>query len=114
MLDHLEAEITTMRAAMAEASRIVLAGFELATDVKIVRWRDTWTRAVWRCGTGCVDLCQKPNRKSWDLEAHEQQVRKVPETVANMPGRKTGGRLNLPGGAVLARQSDFQRACTAG
>ena len=27
-----------MRAAMAEASRIVLGGFELGTDVSITRW----------------------------------------------------------------------------
>jgi hypothetical protein len=27
-----------MRATMAEASRAVLGGFELGTDVKIVRW----------------------------------------------------------------------------
>ena len=31
-----------MRAAMAEASRSVLSGFELATDVKIVRWPDRY------------------------------------------------------------------------
>jgi hypothetical protein len=37
-LDRLEADIAAMRAAMAEASRLVLAGFELATDVKVVRW----------------------------------------------------------------------------
>jgi hypothetical protein len=32
-----------MRAAMAEASRFVLAGFELATDVKVVRWPDRYS-----------------------------------------------------------------------
>jgi DNA polymerase I len=37
-LDRIEADIAAMRAAMAEASRLVLAGFELATDVKVVRW----------------------------------------------------------------------------
>jgi hypothetical protein len=35
-LDQLEADIATTRAAMAEASRLVLAGFEIRTDVKIV------------------------------------------------------------------------------
>jgi DNA polymerase I len=35
--DRLDAEIATMRAAMAEASRIVLGGFELGTDVSVVR-----------------------------------------------------------------------------
>ena len=55
-LDHLEHDIAAMRAAMAEASRVVLGGFELGTDVsKIVRYPDRfmdargvvmWNRAV--------------------------------------------------------------------
>jgi hypothetical protein len=36
--DRLEADVASMQAAMAEASRVVLSGFELASDVKIVRW----------------------------------------------------------------------------
>jgi DNA polymerase I len=35
--DRLDADTATMRAAMAEASRIVLGGFELRTDVSVVR-----------------------------------------------------------------------------
>jgi hypothetical protein len=51
--DRLEADVAAMRSAMAEASRLVLAAFELATDVKIVRWpgrymdprgREMWAR----------------------------------------------------------------------
>jgi DNA polymerase family A len=42
-LDRLDADIAAMRAAMAEASRLVLAGFELGTDVKIVRWPDRYS-----------------------------------------------------------------------
>ena len=41
-LDRLEADIVGMRVAMAEASRIVLDGFELGTDVKIVRYPDRY------------------------------------------------------------------------
>jgi len=41
-LERLDADIAAMRAAMAEASRLVLAGFELGTDVKIVRWPDRY------------------------------------------------------------------------
>jgi hypothetical protein len=41
-LDRLEADIAAMRAAMAEASRFVLAGFELGTDVKVIRWPDRY------------------------------------------------------------------------
>jgi hypothetical protein len=37
-LERLEADIATMRAAMAEASRILLAGFELRTDVSVTEW----------------------------------------------------------------------------
>jgi DNA polymerase I-like protein with 3'-5' exonuclease and polymerase domains len=37
-LDRLEADIATMRAAMAEASGVVLGGFELGTDVSVTRW----------------------------------------------------------------------------
>jgi hypothetical protein len=41
-LDRLDADIATARVAMAEASRAVLSGFELATDVKIVRWPERY------------------------------------------------------------------------
>ena len=41
-LDRLDANIAAMRTAMAEASVFVLARFELATDVKIVRWPDRY------------------------------------------------------------------------
>jgi hypothetical protein len=40
--NRLEDDIATMRTAMAEASRFVLAGFELDTEVKIVRWPDRY------------------------------------------------------------------------
>jgi hypothetical protein len=41
--ERLDADVTTTRACMAEASRLVLAGFELATDVKITRWPDRYS-----------------------------------------------------------------------
>lgn len=37
-LDRLEADVAGMRAAMAEASRVVLKGFELGTDASVVRY----------------------------------------------------------------------------
>jgi DNA polymerase I-like protein with 3'-5' exonuclease and polymerase domains len=40
--DRLEADIATMRAAMAEASRVVLGGFELGTDVSVTRWPERY------------------------------------------------------------------------
>jgi len=41
-LDRLDADIATMRAAMAEASRVVLSGFEIGTDVRVVRYPDRY------------------------------------------------------------------------
>jgi DNA polymerase-1 len=41
-LDHLDAEVARMQQAMVEASRIVLDGFELGTDAKIVRYPDRY------------------------------------------------------------------------
>jgi DNA polymerase-1 len=50
-LDRLEADVARMRAAMAEASRIVLAGFELGTDANLIRYPgrydDQRGRAMW-------------------------------------------------------------------
>ena len=41
-LERLEHDIAKMRGAMAEASRIVLDGFELGTDVSVTRWPDRY------------------------------------------------------------------------
>jgi DNA polymerase family A len=50
-LDGLDEDIARMRAAMAEASRAVLGGFELGTDVHAVRYPDRYTdkrgRIMW-------------------------------------------------------------------
>jgi DNA polymerase I-like protein with 3'-5' exonuclease and polymerase domains len=50
-LEHLEAETARMQAAMAKASRIVLAGFELRSDAKFVRhphrYRDWRGALMW-------------------------------------------------------------------
>ena len=49
--DRIEEEVNAMRAAMGEASRAVLAGFELRTDVEIVRYPDRYSdprgRVMW-------------------------------------------------------------------
>jgi hypothetical protein len=51
-LDRLDQDVATMRAAMAEASRIVLGEFELGTDVSITRWPDRYIdgrgRVMWQ------------------------------------------------------------------
>ena len=50
-LDRLEADVDAMRACMAEASRIVLDGFELRTDVHVVeypgRYMDARGAVMW-------------------------------------------------------------------
>jgi hypothetical protein len=64
-LDRLDADIAKMRAAMAEASRIVLAGFELRTDYKDVRYpgryMDARGRVMWQRVT---ELLRQAERKS--------------------------------------------------
>jgi len=65
-LDRLEADIAAMRAAMAGASRLVLAGFELATDVKVIRWPDRYAdprgTEMWDRVCNLVDAAEKPQR----------------------------------------------------
>ena len=41
-LDRLDQDIERMQAAMANASRVVLDGFELRTDVNVVRYPDRY------------------------------------------------------------------------
>jgi len=54
----LDADIESMRAAMAESSRTILKGFELGTDVAITRWpdryRDERGAAMWARVMGLV------------------------------------------------------------
>jgi DNA polymerase-1 len=57
-LDRLDADIARMQACMAEASRIVLDGFEVRTDVKRVdypdRWADPRGAVMWDKVTGLI------------------------------------------------------------
>jgi len=50
-LDRLDKDVARMRAAMVEASRIVLDGFELGTDAAVVRYPDRYMdkrgRVMW-------------------------------------------------------------------
>jgi DNA polymerase I-like protein with 3'-5' exonuclease and polymerase domains len=63
-LERLERDIAVTRAAMAEASRIVLAGFELGNDVAITRWPDRYMDArgakMWRT---VAELLQQRKRR---------------------------------------------------
>ena len=55
-----------MRAAMAEASRIVLGGFELGTDVSITRWpnryMDSRGRVMWQRVLELLDRSEQGKR----------------------------------------------------
>jgi hypothetical protein len=57
--ERLESDIAVMRDAMAEASRVVLTGFELSTDVKITRWPDRYMdergAVMWERVMGLID-----------------------------------------------------------
>jgi DNA polymerase-1 len=61
-LDRLEHDVSVMRAAMAQASRIVLSGFELRTDVSITRWpgryMDGRGRVMWDRVMGLLDRAE--------------------------------------------------------
>jgi DNA polymerase-1 len=58
-LDRLEEDVAAIRAAMAEASRIVLGGFELGTDVSITRWPNRYMdprgKVMWDRVMGLLD-----------------------------------------------------------
>jgi hypothetical protein len=58
-LERIDDDVVAMRAAMAEASRVVLAGFELETDAKVVLWPDRYMddrgRVMWDRVTALLD-----------------------------------------------------------
>ena len=62
-LDCLDHDVAQTRAAMAEASRIVLGGFEVRTDVKIVRYPDRYMdkrgAVMWERVMGLITQRQK-------------------------------------------------------
>jgi DNA polymerase family A len=64
-LERLESDVAIMRAAMAEASRLVLSGFELTTDDKddkVVRWPDRYSdprgTVMWRRVCSLVEAAE--------------------------------------------------------
>ena len=58
-LERLEDDVAAMRAVLAEASRVVLNGFELGTDVSITRYPDRYMdgrgRVMWDRVMGLLD-----------------------------------------------------------
>jgi DNA polymerase I len=60
-LDEIEDAVVVTRAAMAEASQVVLDGFELRTETSIVRYPDRYSdprgEQMWHRVTGLLDTC---------------------------------------------------------
>jgi len=56
-----------MRAAMAEASRAVLRGFELGTDIKVVRYPDRYMdkrgKIMWDRVMGLIGAATEPQAR---------------------------------------------------
>ena len=71
-LDRLEADIAVMRKAMAESSMLVLAGFELSTEVKVVRWPDRYAdprgQQMWNRVCNLV-AAEEPPQQQWSRRA---------------------------------------------
>ena len=62
-VDRLDADVERMQEAMREASRIVLDGFELGTDAKLIRYPD---RCAGRLGRGsCTEMRMLPYRNAY-------------------------------------------------
>jgi DNA polymerase-1 len=61
-LDRLEADAEALRACMSEASRVVLDGFELGTDVKLIRYPERFMdkrgAAMWDKVTELLQRCE--------------------------------------------------------
>jgi DNA polymerase-1 len=100
-LNHLEADVAATRIAMAEASRAVLAGFELGTDVKMVhypnRYMDERGRIMW---DRVYSLAAAADRKPQAACERDQKIRKVPPNVASTACASSCGWVCLPRGAV--------------
>ena len=65
-LARLDQDVATMRAAMAEAARICLSGFELGTDVSITSWPNRYMdprgRVMWQRVLELLDRSEQRKR----------------------------------------------------
>jgi len=72
-IDAIEAAVAATRAAMAEASRIVLDGFEVRTEAKITRTPGASpTSAARGCGTSSPNWSRRPRRRTSPRKWHER------------------------------------------
>jgi hypothetical protein len=85
--DEIEAVVEKTRATMAEASKVVLDGFEIGTDAKIVRWPD---RYVDEAGADFWDTVLRLAGPVPNVSKNAEPVRqKCGTTSAKMPNRAT-------------------------
>jgi hypothetical protein len=67
-LSRLEQDVVATKAAFAEASRVVLNGFELRSEAKIVRWPDRYSDArgqrMWQETIGLVERAEASRRET--------------------------------------------------
>ena len=67
-LDRLDSDVAAMRGCMAEASRVVLGGFELGTDAHVVRYPESYMdprgAVMWDRVTRLIADCQSASRAS--------------------------------------------------
>lgn len=71
-IDRIEAAITVTRMAMAEASRIVLGGFEVRTEAKVARSPNASPmRVAPACGASSPNRLMKPGRERQACKWHE-------------------------------------------
>ena len=78
-LDRLAEDAAVTEDAMREASRIVLSGFELAADVKIVQWPDRYMDSAWRShvadGVSVEPNCKNPHSIGTTVPcSHQHQI----------------------------------------
>ena len=90
-LARLDQDVATMRAAMAEAARIVLSGFELGTDVSITRWPNRYMdrqgprHVAARPGAaGSIRTEEEDRMTENDPYADLKQHRMTPEILATL------------------------------
>ena len=96
-LDRLDHDIERMRAAMAKASRVVLDGFELRTDVNIIRYPDRYQdpRGVemWARVMELWPSARRQNRRrSHDGRSDDIDIEKLrvdPENLCSRPSSRS-------------------------
>lgn len=78
-LDNLDATVARTQELMAEASRVVLEGFELRSDVKVVRYPDRYMDSrgerMWNTVSHIMERLERVHHcHDWDAPAHTRSI----------------------------------------